>query len=525
MMPSAVLTKASTLRDATSGLGNYAIISTTPDGVVTSFNATAERWFGYDAAELVGRHTPALWRLPGEAVAHAHVLSRDLGRALEPDFETFVAKARQGQTDENEWTFIRRDGSRFPVTLAVTALRDQDGGITGFLCIIADITERKQAGERLREFKDLFDNAPLGYHELDATGRLVRVNRTELNMLGYTAEELLGQFVWKCSQDEDLSRRAVLAKLGGTPPPPFFERVLRRKDGSCFPVLVEDRIMTDEAGRIVGIRTLLQDITERKRMEEELRQMNLQLEQRVTERTAELTRSNQELEQFAYVASHDMREPLRAVSSFAQMLQRSCRDRLEPHEHAMIGHIVEGAKRMAAIIDDLLALSRIGTQPKPLVRTKLEHPLEVALENLSVAIRERGAIVRHDSLPALPVDASQIALLFQNLIGNAIKFCPDRTPAIHLGAVREPDGFWKISVQDNGIGIAPEHFTRIFEIFQRLHTRVEYPGTGIGLAICQKIVARHGGRIWPESTPGAGTAFYFTLPEKTKDHAPPAPPA
>ena len=231
-----------------------------------------------------------------------------------------------------------------------------------------------------------------------------------------------------------------------------------------------------------------------------------------------LRRSNAELEQFAYVASHDMREPLRAVSGFAQILRRNHQDKLDEKAVQTIDRIVDGARRMANIIDDLLVLSGIGSKKERFEKKPLEKPLKQALENLSVAITERAAVVRHDPLPELPVDGSQITLLFQNLIGNGIKFCDGRAPEIHVGAVRETDGVWRISVRDNGIGIEAKHFGKIFGIFQRLHSRSAYSGTGIGLAICKKIVERHGGRIWLESTPGNGTTFYFTLTGQAREN-------
>ncbi len=243
-----------------------------------------------------------------------------------------------------------------------------------------------------------------------------------------------------------------------------------------------------------------------------------QAEAKLEAQAEKLKRSNLELEQFAYVASHDMREPLRAVSGFAQILKRHGQEKLDARSHELIGHIVDGAKRMADIIDDLLALSRVGSQGKPFVNTDMGQPLAQALNNLSVVIRERAAVVQSDPLPALPVDGSQVALLFQNLVGNAVKFCDGRTPEVRISAVHDGNGSWQFSVRDNGIGIEPQYYERIFGIFQRLHTREEYPGTGIGLAICKKIVERHGGRIWLESAPGAGTTFFFSLPQHQKDH-------
>lgn len=231
-----------------------------------------------------------------------------------------------------------------------------------------------------------------------------------------------------------------------------------------------------------------------------------------------LRRSNFELQQFAYVASHDMREPLRTISGFAQILKEDYKDKLDGAAQETIGRIVDGANRLALIIDDLLVLSSISSQKKKHEKIGLEKPLQLALENLSVAIRERNAVVQHEPLPTLLMDHSQLVLLFQNLIGNAIKFCRDRAPEIRVNAIQEPSGDWVISIRDNGIGIDPKYFDKIFGIFQRLHSRTAYPGTGIGLAICKKIIERHGGRIWLESTPGVGTTFYFSLRELKENY-------
>jgi signal transduction histidine kinase len=247
----------------------------------------------------------------------------------------------------------------------------------------------------------------------------------------------------------------------------------------------------------------------------EFAQRNL-AEKKLAEQALELESSNQELGQFAYVASHDMREPLRAISGFAQILGKYCQEKLDDRAREMVRQIIEGANRMSDLIDDLLALSRVGSQGKPFEAVAIEKVLELTKQQLSVVIHERGAIIRHESLPTLPADGSQLLLVFQNLLANAIKFCKGRAPEIRVGAVKQTDGFWKLSVADNGIGIDPKHFDRIFGIFQRLHTRDEYPGTGIGLAICKKIVERHGGRIWLESAPGNGTVFHFTLPDRQR---------
>jgi signal transduction histidine kinase len=230
---------------------------------------------------------------------------------------------------------------------------------------------------------------------------------------------------------------------------------------------------------------------------------------------AELTRSNQELNQFAYVASHDLQEPLRKVSSFAQMLASQYKGKLDAEADEFIGYMIDGSRRMQTLIQNLLTYSRLGHKRPPLALTNGDSVLKRSLENLQGAVEESGAVVTSDPLPIILADEGQLVQLFQNLIGNAIKFHGADKPLIHIRA--EPNGLeWTFSVRDNGIGIDLKFADRIFVIFQRLHSREDYPGTGIGLALCKKIVERHEGRIWIESRPGHGTTFFFTLPRLTE---------
>ena len=251
----------------------------------------------------------------------------------------------------------------------------------------------------------------------------------------------------------------------------------------------------------------------------QLQAQNVQLQHEICvreEAQRALQRSNTELEQLAYVASHDMQEPLRMVASYLQLVAQRYQGKLDADADEFIGFAVDGAKRMQALINDLLSYSRVGTKARPLAPTDCEAIIATAIANLSVAIGESGARVTHGPLPVVMADAMQLTQLFQNLLGNAIKFHGAEPPLVHIGA--EPVGTdWCFSVRDNGIGIAPEYFERIFVLFQRLHGRREYSGTGIGLALCKKIIERHGGRIWVESTPGAGSAFRFTIPRHEDD--------
>jgi light-regulated signal transduction histidine kinase (bacteriophytochrome) len=260
----------------------------------------------------------------------------------------------------------------------------------------------------------------------------------------------------------------------------------------------------------------------------ELRANHQRLKQQVSERelaekvlaelSHELTRSNTELEQLAYVASHDLQEPLRMVASYLQLLEKKYQGQLDADAHEYIEFAVDGAKRMQSLINDLLTYSRIGVAASPLRPTDSTAAVDTALRLLRIAVAESAARIEYGELPVVMGDEDQLVQLFQNLIANAIKFRSGPGPRIVVSAEAE-DGYWRFSVQDNGIGIGKDYFDRIFVMFQRLHSRSAYPGTGIGLAICKKIVERHGGRIWVESEPGQGTVFKFTLPRAGGEHA------
>jgi len=241
----------------------------------------------------------------------------------------------------------------------------------------------------------------------------------------------------------------------------------------------------------------------------------MRMESDLLKTTEELRRSNLDLEQFAYVASHDLQEPLRAVAGCVQVFNKRYHGQLDSRAGELVTHIVDGVSRMQNLIHDLLSYSRLGTQGKAFELCDCNAALDQAIANLEAIVKESGAVVTHDQLPALSADAGQLTQLFQNLISNAIKFRGTAPPRIHVGAERR-DGEWLLSVNDNGIGIEHEYFQRIFVIFQRLHTRSEHPGTGIGLAICKKIVERHGGCLSVESEPGVGSTFSFIMPDRSK---------
>ncbi len=419
--------------------------------------------------------------------------------------------------------------------------------------------ERKEAqkeNEKLsRQNELILNSASEGIFGLDLNGSHTFVNSAAAQMLGYRVRELIGKDsheIWHHS------------KADGSPYPeeecPIYsvckdgiirrvkDEVFWRKDGTSFPVAYASTPIL-EGGKLIGAVVTFTDITKRKREEEELRKHRQHLKELVKERTAELSaangklqneinehkqteialrqsekelkhladelaRSNADLQQFAYVASHDLQEPLRVISGFVKLLAKHYGDKLDDKAEEFIAHTIDGVQRMEMLIRDLLEYSKVQLQGMVLNPTDCNLLVEKSLKNLGSAIEESGATVTHGSLPTVMADASQLSRVFQNLIGNALKFRGEDVPKVHI-SVEKKENEWFFSVRDNGMGINPNQAERIFVIFQRLHTKEEYPGTGLGLSICKRIVECHGGRIWVESEPGKGSTFYFTLPMKS----------
>ena len=383
----------------------------------------------------------------------------------------------------------------------------EDTWSKAFVALI-DITDRKRAEEQVAVFRRLADSSAQGFGMSTLEGEITYANPSLCHFLGADVPaDVIGQSFFAYT-DEELQRRLQNEILPTVMQAGQWvgEVTLRLPDGGSIPTIENIFIIPDEKGTPLYLANVMTDITERKQAERIL-------EQRVAERTQELTRSNIELQQFAYVASHDLQEPLRMVTSYVQLLERRYKGQLDADADEFIAYAVDGATRMKTLIQDLLAYSRVETRGKPFEPTDCEVVLDQVLANLQLAMQDCNAVVTHDPLPTVMADATQLAQLFQNLISNSIKFRSDKPPEIHVGAEGQ-DGECLFSVRDNGIGIAPEYSERIFVIFQRLHKKEEYSGTGIGLAICKKIVERHGGRIWVDSEPGAGSTFYFTIPLK-----------
>jgi PAS domain S-box-containing protein len=378
-------------------------------------------------------------------------------------------------------------------------VRDTDGKPLYLLGISEDITERKRADEELHRSRQMLEqvlaNIPMGVFWKDTGSRYLGCNVMLARLAGLASpRDIIGrtdhEMPWRADAERYRADDREVMESGT--PKLDYEEPIPLPDGTVRWARTSKVPLSDRDGHVIGMLGTFEDITERKRAQEELE------------------RSNRELEQFAYVASHDLQEPLRMVSSFVQLLARRYGDLLDADGRSYVEFAVEGAQRAQQLIDDLLKFSRVGTRGQDLRPIRADAALDQALANLSLAILESGAAVEREPLPMVLADESQLAQVFQNLVANAVKFRGETPPRIRVTAARGEIG-WVFAVADNGIGIEPRFHDRVFAIFQRLHTRKEFPGTGIGLALVRKIVERHGGRAWVESAPGAGATFYFTL--------------
>jgi PAS domain S-box-containing protein len=529
---------------------------TETNGTISVINQKGCELLGYEQEQVIGKR----WT---EHFVPTH---------MRKDVETVLQALLAGEAEPAEYfenPVLTRSGEERIIAWHNTILRDELGNINGILSSGEDITDIKRAEEMLwqraaqlsllnvignkiasvLDLDSLLDKATqlvqesFGYHH----AAIFTMNRDHDELVMRTKA---GSFAHLYPPDHRLKLGQGMVGWVG-----LHGETLLANDVDAEPRYVNlypDILPTGSelsvplrvAGEIIGvldvqspqrnafddndvmvIETLADQIAiaiENARLYEELQQElteRQRAEKRLEHYAAELERSNRELEHFAYVASHDLQEPLRMVTSYLQLLERRYRGKLDQDADDFITYAVDGATRMHMLINDLLTYSRVSTRAKPFEPTNCSDILNHALSNLRIAIEESKATITFDDLPTVEADATQLTQVFQNLISNAIKFHKkDVPPCIHVSAERQ-EGEWRFSVRDNGIGIAPEHIERIFLIFQRLHTREEYPGTGIGLAVCKKIVERHGGRIWVTSKPGEGSTFYFTILARGTENA------
>jgi PAS domain S-box-containing protein len=455
---------------------------------------------GYPAQELIG--------MTGRQISHPEdldVINKERARMERGEIDHVRVEKR----------YLRKDGSTVWISFSMVVEHDAAGKPTYEIAIFDDISERKRAEAAVLEsearFRSLTQLSSDWYWEQDENFGLKFMSRRMGERTGLEASAYIGRKRWDqpALNLTDADWAAHRAQLERHEPFRDFEMERPNPAGGTRWISVSGEPVFDSRGRFAGYRGVGSDITARKRAEAELRKAHDEL----AKKAEELQRSNAELEQFAYVASHDLQEPLRMVSSYTQLLGRRYGDKFDGDAKEFMHYIVDGAARMKQLIEDLLAYSRVGTKGKEFKPLSVEAALQRAITNLRAAIEESGAAITWDPLPTVEGDEMQLAQVFQNLMGNALKFRGARPPRIHVGATQD-NGAWQLTVADNGIGIEPQYFERIFMLFQRLHTMGEYPGTGIGLAICKKVVERHGGRIWVSSTPGEGSQFHFTLAKK-----------
>lgn len=606
-----VLEQTTQLQHAILDSANYTIISTATDGTILTFNAAAQRMLGYSPEEVVGKVTPLVIHDRQEVIQRAQELTQELGIPIEPGFECFVAKARLGEPDEREWTYIRKDGSRFPVLLSVTALRDVADHITGFLAIGSDITERKQAEEELQrqnQRSQLFAEITLKIRQSLQLEQILQTTVTEIQNI-LECDRVLLYRVWP----NGTGRTVTEAVKPGWPAIldiPFSEEVFPLKYQELYrqgkiraiadvekayaeltpcmleflepwcvkaklivPILLTGDTEHSERGdahmwgrpdvgmwgqggqrrdwvhhafssppnspspRLWGLLIAHHCASPRvwSSFEIELltqlsEQIGLalaqsQLLERETRQRLELARSNAELQEFAYVASHDLQEPLRKIQTFGDRLKTKYTDVLSDQGRDYLERMQNAAGRMQALIDDLLTLSRVTTRAQPFKPTNLTQVVQEVLSDLEVRIQKTGGQIEVGELPVVEADPVQIRQLLQNLLSNALKFHQDdQPPVIKISSELLPEQEQRstagintalrcqILIEDNGIGFEEKYLDRIFNAFQRLHSRSEYEGTGMGLAICRKIVERHEGSITANSLPGQGSTFIVTLP-------------
>jgi PAS domain S-box-containing protein len=452
-------------------------------------NAAAETLLGYRPGEL----------LPNSFVEYVHPDCRDeiLRRSL-------ARQRGESEPPRYELQLVTKDGRALWVDFA--AARIEYEGQPAVLGIATDITTNKQMEATLREseerFRNAFDHAPSGMYICGLEGEWLRVNQSLCAILGRSREQLLGTAEMDITHPDDRekdlanSRRLLADEIA------YFqiEKRYLRKDGQIVWALLGGSLVRDPRDKPLYFVGHVHDISERKRNEERLNRY-----------ADALARSNADLQQFASVASHDLQAPLRGVAGFCRLLEKNYGDRFDEQGKRWLRLLIQDALNMEALVQGLLRFSRVDSGGKPLTATDSGAAVDQALAHVRSALEECDGQVTRGELPVVAADADQLVDVFQNLIGNALKYRGDRAPHVHI-SVKRLRNEWIFSVRDNGIGIDPKYHNQIFGMFQRLHVAEEYPGTGIGLTLCKRILERHGGRIWVESTPGQGSEFFFSIP-------------
>jgi len=480
-----------------------AIVGKNLKGIVTSWNAGAEKLFGYLAPEMVGQSIRRL--IPPER---------------QHEEAEILARVRNGESIRHfETVRLCKDGRKIDVSVTVSAIKDDTGKIIGASKVARDITERKRTALALAEsqalYHSLVEQMPAGVFRKDAAGRYVFVNSYFARIRNETPEQFLGQLPQELPPAErpfveEATRHHAQIMKTGRPIEVLDE--YRRNDGQTLFFHVVKSPVLDSDGKITGSQGVLLDVTTEKRAEGEVRRLNAELEQRVIERTAQLEAANKELEAFSYSVSHDLRAPLRAVNGFAGIVLEEFGPQLNGEGRRYLERIRNGGRQMGVLIDDLLAFSRLGRQSMSTQSIDAAQLVQAALGELAPQLERPQIVINTGQLPICRGDPVLVKQVWINLLSNAIKYTRDRAPAIiEIGCERKQDEHIYF-VRDNGAGFDMQYAHKLFGVFQRLHRSDEFEGTGVGLAIVQRIVHRHGGRVWAEAELDRGATFYFTLP-------------
>lgn len=490
------------------GVREYAIFMLDPTGHIVTWNEGAQRIKGYSSYEIIGKHFSAFYT--GE----------DLD-SKKPERELRIA-VETGKYEEEGWR-VRKNGSVFWASVVLTALFNQQNKHIGFSKVTRDLTEKKEHQEALKQSEERYrllveQVTDYGIFMLDEKGRIISWNEGAKRIKGYMANEIIGKYFSIFYPEEDIINGKPEHELKVAIEEGKYEEEGWRlkKDGSRFWANVVITAVFHTNGTLIGFSKVTRDLTERKESERALREAYdryrlLAQELKITNQ--ELSLANEELEQFTSIVSHDLQEPIRTIKSFLQLID----NKLETHQStdvkSYISKAITAATRMRELIHSLLHYSQLSKGEMVKEKVNVQELVSQALQNLRSSIEySKAKIIVHNEIDILYGDRIQLVQLIQNLVSNALKFTDTDEPIVKITSVQE-NGHVKFAVSDNGIGIAKEDINKVFEIFRRLNTKKTYPGTGIGLAICKKIVDRHHGRIWPESEQGKGTTFYFTLNE------------
>ncbi len=485
------------LRTTLASIGD-AVISTDAQGRVAFVNAVAQSLMGLDESDLVGRQLDEVFHIVNE-----------FSRAKVESPVTQVLREGRIIGMANHTVLIANNGAEIPIDDSGAPIRDENGAIQGTVLVFRDVTARRRADQAGRILASIVQSSNDAIFSKDLNAIVTSWNASAERIFGFTAQEMLGQSILKIfPADRSNELSSIMQRVARGERIEHYQTIRRTKSGELLHVAITISPLQDPLGRIMGASVISRNITEQVRAAERLARLNADL-QRSNE---VLTATNQDLERFAFIAGHDLQEPLRMITAYSQLLIKSHAGEFTGEASTFVDNIVSGTTRMRELLSDLLAYTEIRSRDEePLELVDLNAVLEDVRQNLKASIDESGAQVTSERLPVVRAYRAHFQPLFQNLIGNAIKYRSARPPRIHV-SVQEKDGELQFSVSDNGIGIEPEYHKQIFEVFRRLHGR-KIPGTGVGLAICQRVVERYGGRIWVESQPGVGSTFVFTAPD------------